>query len=112
MANGGKARLPAQPAMRKGSRLRAINRPKTTAPATRSMIMAEVRVVLAKDFKKPSQLRFRPAMLTSRTPAAPTAPASVGVNQPVIRPTRERVKTIRTSSKPPRSAASRSRHDA
>ena len=73
--------------------------------------MAEVRVVSAKDFKKPSQVSLRPIMLTRRTRPL-QRPRLVGVNQPVIRPPRETVKMMSTSKRPPRSLANRSRQDA
>ena len=85
-----------------------MKRPNITAPAISSIIIAVVLVVSRRDFLNPSQFRERPSNDTSKTPAAPTAPASVGVNQPAKRPPIDIAKIIKTSPNPPFNAVSRS----
>src|SRR5690554_68771 len=110
--NEGRGRHSAQSARAKGSLLTAINLPKTVAPATSNIIIAVVRVVSVRDLTNRSQLSLRSTRATKRTDAAPTAPASVGVNQPATSPQSETVKIISTSNRPLRRATIRSRHDA
>ena len=104
--NGGRDNDDAHSASANGRRLMAMNLPKTVAPATIIMIIAVVRTVSIRDFLNPSQLSCLLIRVITRILAAPTAPASVGVNHPSSRPPME-IRNVTITSKSPLPRASK-----
>src|SRR5690554_3141536 len=96
----GAAREDAQLASSNGSRVRLRNRPKTTAPVMSSSTMAEIRRLSTVVVQACRSVRFLVTRTISSAPNAPTAPASVGVNQPAAMPPITRANRKTTSITP------------
>src|SRR5690606_19243193 len=82
----GAAREVAQLASSNGSRVRLRNRPNTTAPVMSRRTIAEIRRLSTVVSHTCRRVSFRVTRAISSAPKAPTAPASVGVNQPATIP--------------------------
>src|SRR5690606_7163599 len=82
----GTASEPAQSASSNGSRVRLRKRPKTTAPVTSSTTIAEMRRLSTTAPHNCTGVMLRRLRAMTIAPKAPTAPASVGVNQPTYNP--------------------------
>src|SRR5660398_224025 len=78
------------------------NPPRTTAPATRNMTMAETCKVSRTPSQKSCHPKRRRIKAIANAPQEPAAPASVGVNHPAYMPPKTREKRMTVSTTPPR----------
>ena len=109
MASLGMGRLPTQSASRNGILDTAMKWPKTMAPAMMNSTMQLVSRPSLPASTKFFQVSFRRASPITIAPAAPIAPAWVGLNHPSISPPIARMKRM-TASMMPLVAFSFSRH--